>query len=412
MAYSDKYKKILDVICLNKMKQDRKMKKEEEEAITKIKGEALIEKEDPGAFVIPIRLEGKINLNALADTGSDINVMPYRLYMELGRKELKNVNRGITMLNHLKAELMGLMKDVQCQTSLDTTESDSDDEEEYAIQRNKFEAPIYEQKPTQYLNCNDPMDRSLALCFNKKEEGNGQWHAEIRLTDPYGNIYDQEFVTKKTSRSELCHEFCSTYEYDEVCAADELKTKKIIKFKLCGRAFSWTLLVFAKRLGLYNLKEIEEEGFDVYFLGGLHSDEHFKSSRVLVKHQAFDTTTLRELIDFEGRLILEALEPSVPRVAIPRPREHRCMIYTRGWVIWRYTMDRLRGCLIGSIITGTGMLGYLSTWLGFTVFHCREPITYLNMISISMKSIISSTLLGSSSSQMMMSSVEMTELVV
>ncbi|GJW62952.1 hypothetical protein Tco_0114836 [Tanacetum coccineum] len=319
MAYSDKYKKILDVICLNKMKQDRKMKKEEEEAITKIKGEALIEKEDPGAFVIPIRLEGKINLNALADTGSDINVMPYRLYMELGRKELKNVNRGITMLNHLKAELMGLMKDVQCQTSLDTTESDSDDEEEYAIQRNKFEAPIYEQKPTQYLNCNDPMDRSLALCFNKKEEGNGQWHAEIRLTDPYGNIYDQEFVTKKTSRSELCHEFCSTYEYDEVCAADELKTKKIIKFKLCGRAFSWTLLVFAKRLGLYNLKEIEEEGFDVYFLGGLHSDEHFKSSRVLVKHQAFDTTTLRELIDFEGRLIPKVPELGLSRVVIPRP---------------------------------------------------------------------------------------------
>ncbi|GKE00256.1 hypothetical protein Tco_1388239 [Tanacetum coccineum] len=42
--------------------------------------------------------------------------------------------------------------------------------------------------------------------------------------------------------SELCHEFYSTYEFDEVCAADELRTKKIIKFRLCGRAFSWTLL--------------------------------------------------------------------------------------------------------------------------------------------------------------------------
>ncbi|GKB28739.1 hypothetical protein Tco_0868140 [Tanacetum coccineum] len=136
-------------------------------------------------------------------------------------------------------------------TSLDTTESDSDDEEEYAIQRNKFRAPIYEPKPAQYLNCNDPMDQSLALqavlnsfikvCvwkkvvsflgslpvplqhvdwkpdytryFNKKEEGDGQWHAEIRLIDPYGNIYDQGFVTKKISRrlskyhklSDICH---------------------------------------------------------------------------------------------------------------------------------------------------------------------------------------------------------------
>ncbi|GJX68259.1 integrase, catalytic region, zinc finger, CCHC-type containing protein [Tanacetum coccineum] len=241
-------------------------------------------------------MEGKINLNALADTGSDINVMSYCVYKELDREELKNVNRGITMLNHSKAEPIGLLKDVLCQvgvttiiakflildipsdkdtliligrgflytcgsirntiervtstfdrichqtfraakTSLDTTESDSDDEEEYAIQRNKFEAPIYGPKPAQYLNCNDPMDRSLALqaalnpfrkvcdwkkvvsflrslpiplqhddwkpsytwCFNKKEKGDGQWHAEIRLTDPYGNIYDQGFVIKKKS---------------------------------------------------------------------------------------------------------------------------------------------------------------------------------------------------------------------
>ncbi|GJT32636.1 hypothetical protein Tco_0923055 [Tanacetum coccineum] len=95
MAYSDKYKKILDRICLDKMKLDG-MSKEEEEAIIKVKGEALIEKEDPKAFVIPIRLEAK--------------------------------------------------------TSLDTAESDSDNEEEYVIQRNKFRASIY-----------DPLNRSLAL---------------------------------------------------------------------------------------------------------------------------------------------------------------------------------------------------------------------------------------------------------
>ncbi|GJW44859.1 hypothetical protein Tco_0073658 [Tanacetum coccineum] len=118
---------------------------------------------------------------------------------------------------------------VPAKTNLDTAKSDSDDEEEYAFQRNKFGAPIYGPKPAQYLNCNDLMDRSLALqavlnpfrkvcvwkkvvsflgslpvplqhvdwkpdytgCFNKKEEGDGQWHAEIRLTDLYGNIYDQ-----------------------------------------------------------------------------------------------------------------------------------------------------------------------------------------------------------------------------
>ncbi|GJR72313.1 hypothetical protein Tco_0084678 [Tanacetum coccineum] len=123
-------------------------------------------------------------------------------------------------------------------TSLDTAESDSDDEEQYAFQRNKFRAPIYGPKPVRYLNCSYPLDQSLALqelmnpfrlicvwkkvvsflgslpvalqhvkwkpdytgCFNKKEDSDGQWHAEIKLTDSYGNIYDQGFITKKTTR--------------------------------------------------------------------------------------------------------------------------------------------------------------------------------------------------------------------
>nr|GEW55078.1 hypothetical protein [Tanacetum cinerariifolium] len=114
MAYNNKYKKILDGICLDKIKLDGEMKKEEEEAIINIKGDALIEKEDPKAFVILIRLEGKINLNALADSSSDSNAMPYHVYKELGREEVQDVKRGITMLNHSKAEPMGLLKDLLC----------------------------------------------------------------------------------------------------------------------------------------------------------------------------------------------------------------------------------------------------------------------------------------------------------
>ncbi|GKC03213.1 hypothetical protein Tco_0994823 [Tanacetum coccineum] len=119
MDYSDKYKKILDEICVDKRKLDG-MNKEDEEAIIKIKGESLIEKDDPGAFVIPIRLEGKINLNALVDTSSDINVIPYRIYKELGREEVQNVKKGISMLNHSKAEPMGLLSNVLCQVGVTT----------------------------------------------------------------------------------------------------------------------------------------------------------------------------------------------------------------------------------------------------------------------------------------------------
>ncbi|GKF26781.1 hypothetical protein Tco_0082675 [Tanacetum coccineum] len=150
----------------------------EEEAIKRVKGEALKEKDDPRAFIFPIRLEGKVNENALADTGSDINTMPYQIYEQLGREEMKKVDRGITMINHTQAEAMGILMNrlfssfdgffhqtfrAARSNVLRTAESDSDDEEEYEIKRNKFGAPIYGPKPAAYLNCNDPAERSLAL---------------------------------------------------------------------------------------------------------------------------------------------------------------------------------------------------------------------------------------------------------
>nr|GFB26480.1 hypothetical protein [Tanacetum cinerariifolium] len=59
MAYHDKYKKVLDEIWKDKVELDGIIVKEKEEAIKKVKGEALKEKDDPGAFIFPIRLEGQ-----------------------------------------------------------------------------------------------------------------------------------------------------------------------------------------------------------------------------------------------------------------------------------------------------------------------------------------------------------------
>ncbi|GKD04225.1 hypothetical protein Tco_1179199 [Tanacetum coccineum] len=94
--------------------------KEDEEAVKRIKGKALKEKEDPGAFIFHIRLEGKVNENALADTGSDINTMPYRIFETLGREYMKKVNKGITMIDHTQAEAMGKLYNVLCQVGVTT----------------------------------------------------------------------------------------------------------------------------------------------------------------------------------------------------------------------------------------------------------------------------------------------------
>nr|GFA86622.1 hypothetical protein [Tanacetum cinerariifolium] len=199
MAYHEKYKKVIDEIWKDKVELDGMIVKEKEEAIK------------------------KVIKNALVDTGSDINTMPYQIYKQLGREEMKKLDRGIIMINHTQAEAIGILTNVLCQVGGTTliskfiildipidrdapivvvwgflrtiggivnnpaklfstfdgfchqtlravrsdvmrnAESDSDDEEEFEIKRNKFKAPIYGPKPTPYLNCNDPTERSLAL---------------------------------------------------------------------------------------------------------------------------------------------------------------------------------------------------------------------------------------------------------
>ncbi|GJR21504.1 hypothetical protein Tco_0970031 [Tanacetum coccineum] len=86
------------------------------------------------------------------------------------------------------------------------------------------------------------------------------------------------FNITKPIYTELYHEFYSTYKFNEVYVDDELQSKKIIKFRLGGRAHNLTLLEFARRLGLYQAIEIEEDGFNVYFEGGLRSDENFNAA--------------------------------------------------------------------------------------------------------------------------------------
>ncbi|GKB38690.1 hypothetical protein Tco_0883632 [Tanacetum coccineum] len=297
-----------------------------------------------------------------------------------GREDIKKVDRGITMINHTQAEDMVILLNVLCQVGVTTLiakflildipidrdspivvgrgflhiigaivntpkrlfstfdgfchqtfcaarsdfmrniESDSDDEEDYQIRRNKFGQLIYGPKPAPYLNCDDPDERSLAIKtvtnpfqkisvwkkavsflgslpvplkqVNWKPDYKGSMGYDGEIDDLLGirlhearsdeEIFSsvawiRAFNINEPIYAELCHEFYSTYEFDEVCADDELKTKKIIKFRLGGRAHSLTLLEFARRLGLYQAVELKEEGFNVYIEGGLRSDEHFNA---------------------------------------------------------------------------------------------------------------------------------------
>ncbi|GJS24134.1 pescadillo [Tanacetum coccineum] len=504
MTYNEKYKKILDEIWKDKLELDGKTVKEDEEAVKRIKGETLKEKDDPGAFIFPIKLEGKVNENALVDTGSDINIMPYRIFETLGREDMKKIDRGITMIDHTQAEAMGKLSNVLCQVGvttiiakflildipidrdapivvgrgflhtigsilntserifstfdrichqtfraarfdvLRTAESDSDDEEEYVIKRNKFGAPIYGPKPAPYLNCTNPEDQSSAIQTTM-------------------GTHDDEARSSRSKR--LRHETVEEVLLPQVHHEFLLWVRE-------AESKEETLLEFARRLGLYQAVELEEDGFNVYFEGGFRNDDNFNAQdywlsinreenlslsmshtstirnpilRVIHKMITYglcqrttglgdcemdeeerswdleresnllwdlETTTLRDLIDSDGKLIPEDPQPSVPRVGIPRPpRASMQDLYDRMGRM-EIRQDAIERMDYRHSYHWEGIMECLSIWLGFIVFHCREPTTHLAMLSRSMTSTISSTHLRHhrSSSRMMTSSVEMTRL--
>ncbi|GKB81183.1 reverse transcriptase domain-containing protein [Tanacetum coccineum] len=170
---------------------------------------AIKEKEDPGVFVLPIRLEGIFDTHALADTGSNINIIPYHIFDELGREHVKPVSHNVSMLNHSEAEPMGMLKDILCQIGVTTVLA-------------------------RFLILDMPVDRTVPIIVGRsflhicggiinilkgttstfdgipkgsedfvKEVGDGKWHTKIRVTDLYGNTFEQGYETRSTNRKKL-----------------------------------------------------------------------------------------------------------------------------------------------------------------------------------------------------------------
>nr|GEW39184.1 hypothetical protein [Tanacetum cinerariifolium] len=195
------------------------------------------------------------------------------------------------------------------------------------------------------------------------------------------------FNINKPIYVEPCHKFYSTYKFDKVCADVELQTKKIVKFRLGGRAHSLTLLKFARRSHTSTIRNLilrvihkmityglceRTTGYDkiqkndIWLLSmfdarhqnryanvawviakwmkkkgagtqkesqiccGQFISKIAKKCRVLIEDAVrslsaliycidLDTTTLRDLIDTNSKLILEDPQSGAPRVCIPRP---------------------------------------------------------------------------------------------
>ncbi|GKE86493.1 hypothetical protein Tco_1560235 [Tanacetum coccineum] len=185
IAYNDKYKMILDEIWKDKVELDGKTMKEDKEAVKRIKGEALKEKEDLGAFIFPGMYENGVTTIIAKFIILDIPI-DCDAPIVVGRGFLP------TRFDVLRI-----------------AESDTEDEEEYVIKRNKFGAPIYGPRPAPYLNRANPEDRSSAIQavtnpFRKigRKRLASLVHYPYHLSKSTGSLIIKAHIRKKKKRQD------------------------------------------------------------------------------------------------------------------------------------------------------------------------------------------------------------------
>nr|GEV78194.1 transposase, mutator type [Tanacetum cinerariifolium] len=390
-------------------------------------------------FALLIRIEAKFNSFALTDIGSNINVIPYHIYVKLGREEVKLVNKKITMLDHSKAEPMGILKDVLCQVGVRTIlvkflildihvdkdvpivvrrsflytcggiintikgttstfdgvchqkfyvaavwnkhKSDSDEEDDYCIKRDKNGKPIYDPKFATYLNCDDPMDCALALqeaitrlekfvkydalvpnddSDNSNDSGD-DWEAILEGVD-FGDVphlnginvppYVCNMGKSSRNKKKPCGNYKMTYSDEEpvdVEESDQVQARRPLSYvDYFGICSSFGVCILMMKSRMMDLKLIfleprrlrddskekgvrsQRESMICYgqFIRKIAKRENLLTDEVLdglsasVYCRPLDTTTLRELIDSNERLISKETAPGDPRVAVPRPTHH------------------------------------------------------------------------------------------
>ncbi|GJT53277.1 hypothetical protein Tco_0988331 [Tanacetum coccineum] len=108
------YKKKLDEILIGKERLNKKEFSEEDKA--GIIEHGLPKKMcDPGNYVLPVKINGVVEMVALVDTGASVSVLPYSLYKDLGLGDPRPYQMNLTMADNTQAKATGEVKNVRLQ---------------------------------------------------------------------------------------------------------------------------------------------------------------------------------------------------------------------------------------------------------------------------------------------------------
>jgi len=113
LAQMPRYAKFLKELLTKKNKlEEVSSLKLSEECSALICNKLPKKKKDPGGFIVPCTIEGLVDEKALADLGTSINLMLYKIFQKLGLGEPKATTMMLQLADRSIRQPRGIIKDV------------------------------------------------------------------------------------------------------------------------------------------------------------------------------------------------------------------------------------------------------------------------------------------------------------
>ncbi|GKE77891.1 chlorophyll A/B binding protein of LHCII type 1-like protein, partial [Tanacetum coccineum] len=168
---------------------------------------------DTGNFVLPVSVNGTVQMNALAVTGASVSVLPFSLYKNLGLSDPRPYHSNLTMADNTQAKSIGEELPLllghpflrACRAVIDMGRGPMSIDDG-VIRHTYFPKP----RAKAYLeNFKINEENDWLSCFKvgrdedgyemyKKIEGDGAWHAKYEVITPSGRKFTKGFKTKET----------------------------------------------------------------------------------------------------------------------------------------------------------------------------------------------------------------------
>nr|GEW73758.1 hypothetical protein [Tanacetum cinerariifolium] len=238
------YRKMLDEVSMDKRRLEMKEEIEEEEVAKIIEGGLPKKMDDLENYIVPLKVNGTTSINALADTGTSVSFMPYKLYKVLGHGKAPS-NDKLLMADNTIEKAYGKVRNVRLKIRFQAylcdfqvlhiqgimtiedgvvkhvyhakkrnkivVDEDSDEEDwldAFEVGCDKKGNPKYGPTLPPFFDTKDEIECALAMeaYFNptyRKIEGDEDWQAKFEIMNPSGHKFTIGFKTKETKRKLL-----------------------------------------------------------------------------------------------------------------------------------------------------------------------------------------------------------------